>query len=236
MKRWIKCLLALQDVDMRLRGLEERLKMIPQEKERFSAELDSEREKLRTSKENSQKVQLDIKNVESEIAKANNEISKLQSQSVMVKKNDEYKALMKEIENCKGKISDLETKEINLLDRMEEEKSGFQAIERAFSEHEKNIEANLKELDEISGELKQEIENIKANRSQFESQVDHSVLGVYNRLLGRGKGAPFVRIHEGNCGNCHLKLTPQTINEARKAEMVLCDNCGYMIYLEEIKD
>ena len=55
-----------------------------------------------------------------EIKSYGEEVDKLQKQSSMVKKNDEYKALLKEISNAKAKISDLETRELELMDQMDE--------------------------------------------------------------------------------------------------------------------
>lgn len=232
MKKWIEDLLALQETDMRVRKLQSRLEMVPEEKKRLTERLSSEQQALKQSKEKLHKTELDIKGVESQIAKCNDEIKKLQGQSAMVKKNNEYKALMDEIQNWKSKISSFETDEINLLDKVEEDKRESKDLEKKLSEKTKSIESELKELEQLMKELKEEIEKVKAGRSALMSKIDDPILADYKRLL-TGKGEPLVMITQGICGNCHLRITPQTINEARKAIPVRCDNCSHLIYLPE---
>ena len=134
MKDWIVNLLALQETDMRIRGIKERLKMLPKERVRLDEESKNEKTQLEESKTGSLKTELEIKQVESSIAEINEEINRLQSQSIMIKKNDEYKALLHEIDTCKEKISQLETTEINLLDDLEAKHEEFRENQKHFSE------------------------------------------------------------------------------------------------------
>lgn len=226
-------MLALQDLDMRIRNLKLRLSMLPVEKEKLTSENTREQEAMKEAKAKLQKTELDIKQLESAIQKENSEILRFQGQSIMVKKNEEYKALMSEIEKCKSKISDIESREIELLDQLEKEKTIFKGHEKNFNERTKSVQNELKELDQLGADLKDEIEKIKAGRPALESKIDPEMLSGYTRLLNSKKGAPMVKVNQENCGNCHLKLTPQTINTARKGVMARCDNCSHMLYLDD---
>jgi len=44
-------------------------------------------------------------------------------------------------------------------------------------------------------------------------------------------------ITQGVCGYCRLKVPPQTVNNAKKGIMTLCDNCSHLLYIPgEIED
>jgi predicted nucleic acid-binding Zn-ribbon protein len=234
MLRQIPELLALQASDMRVKDLQTRLSLIPGEKDKLKNSLEAEKGALKDCKDRLQKNELAIKKVESDIKQKNQHILDLQGKSAMVKKNDEYQAMMNEIKNAKDRISDFETDEITLLDAASGLKEEMKKHEKTFSTVEKSVMSEVKELDELAVQLKAEIENVKQGRQALSSKVPQDLLGPYNRLLVSGKGsAPLVKIHQGSCGSCHLKLPPQTINQARKDSLVFCDNCFHMLYLED---
>jgi len=84
-------MLALQELDMRIRNLKLRLSMLPVEKEKLSSENVREQEAMKEAKTKMQKTELEIKQLEAAIQKENSEILRFQGQSIMVKKNEEYK-------------------------------------------------------------------------------------------------------------------------------------------------
>ncbi|MCF6174716.1 MAG: hypothetical protein L3J71_03000 [Victivallaceae bacterium] len=232
MKEWIEHLIALQDIDMRIRRMQMRMKLLPNEKVKLTAERVDADAELKSKSEKSKKCELEIKQVESEISQLNDEISKLQSQSVMIKKNDEYRALLSEIGQRNEKISDCETKEIMLMDELEEDRSEFKEYHKQHHARTKAIEDEINELTAMESELKEEIIRQTRGRRGFESKLTVDVLNVYNRML-KSKGIPFVKIHNSNCGNCHLKLIPQTMAVANRGAVVTCENCSHMLYIDK---
>ncbi len=231
MKEWIGNLIALQDIDMRIRRMQMRMKLLPNEKEKLAAERVVADAELKAKREKSKKCELDIKQVESEISQLNAEIDKLQSQSVMVKKNDEYRALLSEIGQRNEKISDCETKELILMDELEDDKNEFKEYQKQHHARTKAIEDEIAELTAMEGELKEEIIRQGRGRQGFEATLTVDVLNIYNRML-KSKGTPFVKIHNGSCGNCHLKLIPQTMTEAKRGAATTCENCSHMLYID----
>ena len=232
MKEWVGHLIALQDIDMRIRRMQMRMKLLPKEKTKLANEHVVADAELKAKREKSKKCELDIKQVESEISQFNSEINKLQSQSAMVKKNDEYRALLSEIGHRNEKISDCETKELMLMDELEADKNEFKEYQKQHHARTKVIEDEINELSAMEDELNEEISRQRRGRRGFESKLTVDVLNVYNRLLKR-QGTPFVKINNDSCGNCHLKLIPQTIAEAKKGALTTCENCAHMLYLEK---
>ena len=96
MKPWIEELLKLQENDLRIRQLETRLEMIPIEIQRIDQDIEEGKAELKKKKEGGLSTGLEFKRVEGDILAQNNEIDRLQKQSVMIKKNDEYKVALEE--------------------------------------------------------------------------------------------------------------------------------------------
>ena len=233
MRKWTEDLLALQSVDLRIRGLKTKLATIPSEKLRLNIVSEEGRVGIKSAKENLQKVELQIKGVEASIAQVNAEIVKLQNQSMMVKKNDEYQAMLKQVEDCKAKISDFETSEIELLDKVEAAKQALKIAEKSLVDRERSVKSELQEFVQLEADIKAEIDTLLAGRSAYEKRIEQNTLSIYNPLINRGKGEAVAKVKDGgHCSNCLLKLTPQTLSQAKGGVIALCDNCSHIVYMD----
>lgn len=232
MKKWIEDLLELQELDIRLRNLGIKIKLLPQEMNDLKQALADEQNAIKEAKELVQKTELAIKKCESSQQVEQDEICRLGAQSNQVKKNDEYNAMLREIEHHKSKVSDLETEEIELLDVIESAKEKHAQMVKDYAFTEKGLKEDMQEIVDLANELKGQIAEIKEARPKREKSIDGEVLSKYTRLLAKGKGKPLSPVVDGNCGNCHLKLVPQTVNMALKGEEAQCSNCGFLVYSE----
>jgi predicted nucleic acid-binding Zn-ribbon protein len=229
-EKWIEEMLTLQETDLRIRRLKDRLAMLPAETEKLQSEIDGAKSAFHDAKESVAKAEMEIKKIESEIAGVNQTVLKLGAQSANIRKNDEYKAYLQEVANHKRKIGDFETSEIEWLDEIEKRKTALADAKKQLDAKERGVKQQLDEWAELKREIEEEVARMLPIRKYQASVLEPDTFSVYERLLTRGKGVPLVPIQNGNCGNCHLKLTPQTINLTRKQEMVYCDNCRHLLY------
>ena len=122
------------------------------------------------------------------------------------------------------KISGLETREIGLYDELESAKKAVLNAEKDYSAAERAVKAELADFDTLVSEIKEEVLKLKADKKRFTTQIDLNVLEIYKRLLESDKkGRPVVPIINGSCSNCLLKITPQTMNEAKKGAVIQCE-------------
>ena len=232
MKDWIINLLALQTADLRTKKMHSRLREIPKEKQEITNSLSSEKDKVESAKEKLLEIEKEIRKIESKVDGVREKIKSFQSKSVMVKKNEEYKALLSEIETCKVTIGGFENKQIELLDKLEENKKTLNKAQNAYEHMSTEADENIEELDELAESLKTEIDKMLSARKMLIKKVEPSTFSMYSRLIKKS-GEPLSRIHNNTCGNCHLKLTPQTLNDAKKGMISTCDSCGHLIYFAD---
>ena len=115
--KWVQSLLELQANDLRIRDLEQRMKLLPSEMNELKAKRDRLVASTAAAAEAAHKVEREIKSAESEIARLTDESRKLQQQSAMVKKNTEYQAMLNTVALNKNKIGKLEGDVSELLDK-----------------------------------------------------------------------------------------------------------------------
>ena len=233
MKTWLSNILTLQEFDMKLRDLETKYLTIPGERRKLREEYEAAQAALAAAREKAAKTDQALKQTEAEIASQNDAVRKLLTQSALVKKNDEYQQMMQNIETAKGRVSELESRVIELLDEQEAARKAVADQEREFAVTDRQIREELAEFEQLVETIKADALKLKSEKKKFMPRVELNVLNAYQNILTRDKGKPVVPIVNGTCGNCSLRVTPQLVNEAKKGNLIYCDNCSHILYFPE---
>lgn len=235
MKKSIRDLLALQAVDIRIRNLEIRYKTIPGERAALVAEFEVVKKALAAAKAKVQKIELAIRTCQSETATEQENLKNSKIRSATIKKAAEFDAINAQIAGCEARISELETKELELYDELEKAKGQEVTAERKYKATGRLAQAEVRQLDDLKAKIVEEIKVKTAESQALEKNVAQSMLAQYKRILATGKGEPLSPIKGGLCGNCSLKLPPMTLNQASVGDVVVCDHCSYFLYDPEPK-
>ena len=230
---WVEKLLNLQNLDMEIKNLKLRLTMIPKEGEKLQKEIASIENKVKVLRAKKAEHELEYKKNESEIADLNGKIDKLQTQSDLVKKTTEYQAMLGSIAMLKKSISELETAQLELMDKLTEDDAKIATAIKNVKPQTAPLKEELNELAELASDVKRRGRELLAKRPELRSLVDAEILPRYEQILQKGSGLPLVAAEGDKCGNCHLRLTPQTLNQARTGSICFCDNCMHIIYIAQ---
>ena len=206
-------LLLLQELDLKIRALNTRLKVVPIEIKKISADIQNEKEKFTLRKGALMSEELEMKKLEAGVKEKDELIRKLQSQSGMIRKNDEYRALMNEIDNVKKGLSSIETEELILMDKIQQNRARVKDLESKLKDKEKHAIEEEKELLDIENKIKIEKQNLTGKRPQYTAGITGENLPPYERLLSKGAGTPVAEVK--------LEVT-----EAQVKRVPGCDVCG----------
>jgi predicted nucleic acid-binding Zn-ribbon protein len=228
----LKTLLRLQDLDLRIEALKAREVEIPKQKGKFEihhkrlvAEL-AEREKVCKS------LLIEQHECEAEIDQKQNQIKKYEQQLFSVKKNEEYQALLHEIDMIKKQIGLKEERVIAIMVELDGAKARLE-------EDKKRIDAELKDIDrqrvEIDAELREAVgerEQLERERAPLVDQVRADLLSKYQRIrASKGSGPAVVPLNGEACSGCHMRVTPQIFNEILAGtQQHACSYCGRLLY------
>ena len=227
----ITALLNLQAHDMRMRDLKLRQVTIPKELDKILARRDQLNAATNAAADKVKKMELLIKSREGEIQTLNAESAKLQQQSALVKKNNEYQAMLAGIAQNKEKIGAIEEDLLVKFDELETLKQQADKIKRANAAELRSARQEFEELLAFSKTCEAEVKKLAESRATLLNGIPAELLSRYERLLkGKDQGAPVVQIENGCCGNCHMKATLQTMNQLSKGDLESCDNCQHLIF------
>jgi hypothetical protein len=148
----------------------------------------------------------------------------------LVKKNEEYTALLHEIAGVKQKRSDRETELLMLLDEEERRQGEKPTLERALAGEKAEIGGRLQAIAEEEQRERDQAAAIESERATLLERLAPATRSRYQRIRASKDGRAVVAIHKGACGGCYRGQPPQVLQEARRGDRLLaCDGCGRLL-------
>ena len=224
-------LITLQEIDSRVAVLRAEIAALPRHVAEIEKKLAGCKARLDAAHNAAKADDAAKKRHESDIQDQHQKIGKYRDQSLSVKTNQEYKALMDEIKFAEQKIAASEDKVLELMLAADERKALLQAAEAelkadtAENEKEKEEARNRTAIDE------KELAELAARRDALRASVSEDVLRHYDRVIKlRGTGLAAVR-DDQMCSGCSVLLRPQVFQDVLTNDQFLtCDTCKRILY------
>ncbi len=226
-------LLIIQDRDRKLRQLNTELKNAPIEKKALDARLTTAAATLEASKLKAKEIEVKRKELENEVRTRQDRIAKYENQKLATKKNDEYAAYDHAIESLKKEISDIEDKEMELMEAADTQKPIIATAEKEASDTRSLVQRQIASIDEKVKTIQTQVTEVQTDRSRLATEVDEDLLDTYQRLFEKKDGLAVAGLANEICQGCHVKAQTHIINSVKAAkEVTHCLNCGRILYAE----
>lgn len=224
-------LLVVQDRDRKLVRLRGELNGIGPERQMLQEKAKAAQARLDQAKTHSKQLESDRKKLELEVEGKKQQIEKYSLQQFQTKKNDEFRALAHEIDNCKAEIVRLEDQQLEIMEKADTAQREVTAAQQAANEAKKLVESLLSDLSLREKKLTEQLQELEGHREELVAPVEEGLLHRYERLLKNKGENVVVGIEHGVCGGCHMKLPVQiTVSCRANQEIVSCPNCGRILY------
>jgi predicted nucleic acid-binding Zn-ribbon protein len=221
----------LQHLDLEIARLQKEVQRIPREISDGEQLLHSSRGAWDQAREGLATAEQLRRRKERELEDVTAEQRKRQGRLFEIKTNQEYTAVLKEIEGLKERRSKLEDEILQIFDDIEAAQSAVREESARFQEREKIFQQERTTKEGELTRLQGELERVQEERRRQANRVEPTLLQTYQRLLRSRGGLAVVPVKDGSCLGCHVALTPQTYNELRKGEVfVSCANCQRILY------
>lgn len=228
----MKTLLKLQKLDARINVCREREAEIPKQKIKFN----TVRVRLTAELEEREQVcinfELEQRECESEIELRDSQVDKYQQQLNAVKKNDEYQALLHEIDQVRKHIGVKEERVLAILLELDDARARLEEDRKRIEEETKELDAECAEIDAELGIAVTQREELALQRGPLLEEVAGGLASRYARLRTKyPKGTVVVPLREEVCTGCNMHVLPQTANEVLQGnKMHSCQHCGRLLY------
>ena len=227
----LQSLIELQRLDDAIRELEAEVAALPRRIAEIESTLTVHIQQVESDKNALAENQKSRRRREGEIAAARDKISHFKDQSLMVKTNDQYKALLHEIEHQEAQIRKIEDQILGEMIESESLDKKLRAAESKLAEERKQAQAEIAVAEKRKSEDEQKLAEKRTERSAVQAQIPVDVYETYERILKGRRGQAVVSVLDGTCAACHVHLRPQVFSEVMSNDRLhMCESCGRILY------
>ena len=226
----IEKLLELQQADKEIRKLRDEVAALPKRMAVIE-------QKLAGTKAHLERVQLAAKadeasrkKFEAAIKDLQGKISKYRDQSLDVKTNEQYKAIMNEIQFAEQEVRLNEDRILEVMVNVDAREKDVKAAQADLKAETDAIEKEKEEARKVTAEDQKKLTEWNGKRDALRHGISEDTLRQYERVA-KFRGTGLAEVRDQKCMGCQVMLRPQTYNEVRNGEKVMvCESCSRVYY------
>jgi uncharacterized protein len=235
----IENLLKLQEADKQIRRLQDEIAEFPKRVAVIEQKLAGTKAQLEKAQAAIKADEAARRKYDTTISDLRGKISKYRDQSLDVKTNEQYKALLHEIQFAEKEIAATEDKILELMVNADARDKEVKAAQAELKAETAEIEEEKEQARQRTAEDEKLLTEWRGKREGLRTGIPEDLLRHYERVSKfRGSGISEVRDHK--CMACQVMLRPQTYNDVRAGtNTVVCDSCQRVLYFnpaDELKE
>jgi uncharacterized protein len=223
-------LLALQQVDDRLRALALEEQQLPQRLQAYETACVAARQQLLQQQAAIEQSERQQRAFERELANHQEAIRKTQSKTHEVKTNKEYSAILAEIDAGKQRLEALEDQLLALMEATDHQRQVYSAHAQQEQGAQQALVEQRRQIQQAQETLRRSMLAEQGRRQQMMAGLEAKLYGQYQKVAAQHDGRGVAQLQEGVCSGCHLKVPPQMISEIRLQTQVFpCPHCRLLL-------
>jgi uncharacterized protein len=230
----LKTLIDLQQVDQQIADLSSQIDTYPSKIQTIEKQLNDSIHAHEERQKHLSANQKERRDMEGEIQLIRQKISKHKDQLYLVKTNEQYRAMLKEIEGEEANIRGIEDRILEKMIESEELQKLVKEAEGWLEAEKKRVAEEKVELEAAAKTSTEERDHSVKDRQELAAKLKEDVLVHYERVRkGRG-GMALAEVREGKCMGCNVMLRPQLYYDVRAGEgLYECENCARILFSRE---
>lgn len=226
----IEKLLQLQIADQEIHKLQEEIAELPKRIAVIEQKLAGTKASLEKARAAAKADEANKKKFESAIQDLQGKISKYRDQSLDVKTNDQYKALMAEIQFAEQEIRINEDRILEVMVNVDLREKEVKAAELKLKAETAEIEKQKEDARRVTAEDQARLAEWSGKRDSLRHGIDADLLRHYERVM-KFRRTGLAEVRDEKCMGCQVRLRPQTYNDVSNGEkIVFCDSCQRVLY------
>lgn len=181
--------------------------------------------------------QLDVLNkerrrVDGELSDQQEMLRKYQGQLMQVKNQQQYAAAWKEIDATRKHVKELEDSVLKnmteaevLQKQLDERSDGHSALQARYDTAHADWQHSL-------GDLRKESEQLRGKATQIEATIPERLKMEFHKIFRQRQGIAVSRVASDTCSSCRTRVRPAVAQQLKRGELVHCEGCHRILYLE----
>ena len=137
-----------------------------------------------------------------------------------------------ELVSLERRISELEDAELEVMEKLEDAQRELDELNRQLGEFDELIAAVTKTRDEVAAEIREQLADAEAERTQRAEGLPEDLMALYSRLREQKGGVGAAALRARSCGGCSLQLNSSELADIAKTpsdEVLRCEECNRIL-------
>ncbi len=232
----VQNLLQLQDADQEIARLNAEVSALPKRVAAIEQKLAGTKARVEAAQAAIHADEAARTKLDQQIQDARTKISKYRDQSLAVKNNEQYKALMSEIEHAEKEIAGCEEKILEVMESAEAKAAALKAVQAELALETEAVAKEKQHAEATTAKDAKLLGSVQSKRAGLRTTVTEEWLTKYERVM-KFRGSGLAAVRDGQCTACRVRLRPQVFAEVKaESKMMACDSCQRIIYYDPAND
>jgi len=145
----------------------------------------------------------------------------------------EYDTLRVEIESDKKVCSKIEDQILDVMAEIETRTVQIPEYEKAIKKAKEDTARVISDIQTRRNEFTDRLNEALKSIHEVQASLPDDVRALYDRLVAAKGESAMASVVGRTCSACYTEITAQNENDLRQERLVLCKNCGRILYLAE---
>ncbi|MFB0565645.1 MAG: zinc ribbon domain-containing protein [Candidatus Aminicenantaceae bacterium] len=227
-------LIDLQELDKKILNISAILENTPPQITEIDKKIDASAKMVADAKEKLAQNQKKRRDLESKAKDLKAQISRYKTQLNEVKTNREYSSLLKEIDEAQKQIDKIEDEIISEMLNADDIEEEIKAVTQKYNKEQNKLQKEKEAISQKKKELEIRSKELAQEREKLIHKIPPPQTKIYFEIFKKLNGVALSPVKDEHCSMCNVRVRPQVLNELRdRVDIILCENCGRVLYLSK---
>jgi predicted nucleic acid-binding Zn-ribbon protein len=229
----VEKLWELQSVLSQLADREKAMSVKPEAFAEVDREYQASSEEMERLNQSLESLGKERRRVEGELSDQQELLKKYQGQLMQVKNQQQYAAAWKEIDAARKHVKELEESALKTMTDIDGVQSQLDQRKSQFDDLKERHDTAHGEWQSSLGDLRSEAKALRKKADQLEAALPEPERREFLRTFKQRGGIAVSKVLSDSCTSCRTRIRPALAQRLRRGEMVICEGCHRILYLEK---
>lgn len=170
--------------------------------------------------------------VDGELADQQELLKKYQGQLMQVKNQQQYAAAWKEIDATRKQVKELEDSTLKSMTDVDALQKEHDDLAAGSVELKSRWDGEHSAWQHSLGDLRAEVETLKVRAAAIEATLPERLRREFYRIYKQRQNMAIARVVADSCNGCRTRVRPAVLQQLKRGDLVHCEGCSRILYLE----
>lgn len=228
----VEKLWELQTVLSQLGDREKQLNSKPESFAAIDRQWQQANEEMSRLQQSIEQLSKERRRVDGELNEHQELLKKYQGQLMQVKNQQQYAAAWKEIDATRKQVKELEEAELKTMTEVESLQSDLDQRGAGNADLKSRWDEAHDAWQHSLGDLRTEVEQLKKRSAAIEAQLQEQLKRDFFQIFKQRQNVAVARVINDSCSACRTRIRPALFQQLKRGELVHCEGCHRILYLE----